>query len=861
MRQAELLTSPVLGLPRVPRSVISRPRLSELIDGLLVEHDLVVLRSPAGTGKTVALADWASSGITKGHISWFTLDEHYADRTSFWREMIHGTVRRVDEPIRPMISECAEALSAGANIRTVLRRFVSLVPETIIVIDRLDFINDDSLLEDMAWALQNSRSIKAVVTARSRSILESPAMALVMDVAIVGPEPFQLTVDETRALLEKRGLPTDAEALHTATGGHPMLTRATMAVHDPCDPASLSSSVETAVADFLSISLTEARLGPEVQDFMVRTSIPESFTLDLARQLSGVSNPTAILDDLEDQGLGLWFRYASTRRFRYGIAVRTMLHKSLKKIDPREIDRMTHAVIVHDLACGNVTSALRQAVAIGDLDLTSKIACDHHMTLLVSQAKEVLEILESVPLTRLRRHPALIMALALCHNSTADGRFRALELFGLAVVFARVYRSSMDAGQRIWMLTLESTALRFSGKLEPAVKYANLAVQAFEEGTLELRGQLSALEPSLYTQAAIACIHDQRFDTAARLLTQALNAARRTQSLPSIFLGTGLLAFTLAQAGKIREARVHLAWLTESRWPPGMLDGYWATTYRLAQVREAMDRQAYAEAAGYLSMINDEMKVSEFWPYIVSYQMFLDLPRAGAAPSPASLDTKIKEAGKVPLNNSGAVELDCLRASIHLIAGHPTRAASVLAKHTKTIPRVLIMRARIALFLDDPARTLVLTRRAGPDLDPRMELHRLVLRTAALLRTGDGTTAKDYAAAAASLMKLHGLTMTAALVPSEDMAAVAELVRAVEPGILQPIYLGPSKVETVSLTPRERVVLDALSVHDTEVDVARALSVSVNTVKSQRRSILKKLGASSREEALAKARHQGLLED
>lgn len=39
------------------------------------------------------------------------------------------------------------------------------------------------------------------------------------------------------------------------------------------------------------------------------------------------------------------------------------------------------------------------------------------------------------------------------------------------------------------------------------------------------------------------------------------------------------------------------------------------------------------------------------------------------------------------------------------------------------------------------------------------------------------------------------------------------------------------------------------------------MNVSVNTVKSQRRSILKKLGANSLEEALANAERQRLLED
>lgn len=857
----QAIASPVFGLPRVPRTIVSRPRISQLIAGLLENHDLIVVRAPAGSGKTVALADWASSGITPGHISWVTLDELYADRTSFWREMILGTARRVDESLRPMIVECAEALTAGADPRTVLRRFVPYVPETILVIDRIDFITDEALLEDMAWVLQNSRSIRAVVTARARSILECKAMALVMDVATVGPDPFHLTAEETSALVTLRGLDLDAEELHAATGGHPLLTRATMAVHDPAGTLSMAATVENAVSEFLGISLAGSSLGPGVQDFMVRTSIPESFTVALASQMSGSGDPATILNDLEDQGLGMWSRFGKITRFRYGVAVRALLHRSLKNVDQREINRLTRMVINHDLEYGNAVNALRQAAAIGDLALTSLIARDHHMTLLVSQPGEVLQILESVTLPRLRQHPTLLMAMALCYNATAAGRFKALEFFSLAVTFAGVYRSSMDPAQRIWMLTLESTALRFSGKLEPALKQANLAVQSFEESPLHLRDALAGLEPTLFTQAAIAHIHDQQFDTAAKLLTKALDAGRRAQPLPSTFLGTGLLAFTLAQAGRVPEARTHLTWLNEARWPPGMLEGYWATTYRLAQVREAMDRQAYIEASGHLGKITEEMQASEFWPFIVSYQALLDLARTGPAAGPARLETTIRDGNKAPLNQSGAIELDCLRATIQLIAGNPLKACAALLKHTGSDPRVMIMRARIALHSGDPTKSLAFVGRVRKDLDPRLELQRLLLCAAALLRTGDVGGARDNAEMAASLMKAHKLSMTAVLIPPEDLTVLAGMVHAVEPGILQPIQFRTATVETTSLTPRERVVLDALATLASTAAVAESLGVAVNTVKSQRRSILKKLGVHTREEALRKARKQGLLGD
>lgn len=66
-------------------------------------------------------------------------------------------------------------------------------------------------------------------------------------------------------------------------------------------------------------------------------------------------------------------------------------------------------------------------------------------------------------------------------------------------------------------------------------------------------------------------------------------------------------------------------------------------------------------------------------------------------------------------------------------------------------------------------------------------------------------------------------------------------------------------LEPVRLTEREAVVLRGLARGLRRTELANALHVSRNTVKSQTRSLYLKLGVHSREEALARARDLGLL--
>jgi LuxR family transcriptional regulator, maltose regulon positive regulatory protein len=65
---------------------------------------------------------------------------------------------------------------------------------------------------------------------------------------------------------------------------------------------------------------------------------------------------------------------------------------------------------------------------------------------------------------------------------------------------------------------------------------------------------------------------------------------------------------------------------------------------------------------------------------------------------------------------------------------------------------------------------------------------------------------------------------------------------------------------SVQLTARERALLDELPIHQTVIDIARRQQVSPNTVKSQLKSVYRKLGVDNRSDAIAAGRRAGLLE-
>ncbi|MGT2461138.1 AAA family ATPase [Sinomonas atrocyanea] len=164
----QAVASAVFGVPRVPRSAVRRPRLERRIDELLAVSDAVVLRGPAGAGKTVALADWAAAAGPRGTVAWITLDQQHAGRTQFWREVVYGLAGRLAATAGNLLERCLAALDAGVDPRAVVARFAPLIPPTTVVVDSADLISGE-LFEDIVWAIQHNRHVQGVFASRRRT--------------------------------------------------------------------------------------------------------------------------------------------------------------------------------------------------------------------------------------------------------------------------------------------------------------------------------------------------------------------------------------------------------------------------------------------------------------------------------------------------------------------------------------------------------------------------------------------------------------------------------------------------------------------------------------------------------------------
>lgn len=171
--------------------------------------------------------------------------------------------------------------------------------------------------------------------------------------------------------------------------------------------------------------------------------------------------------------------------------------------------------------------------------------------------------------------------------------------------------------------------------------------------------------------------------------------------------------------------------------------------------------------------------------------------------------------------------------------------------------------------IDAATPAVILLDQPGGDEEPLEQLERLLAERTGLAALVLGAEATEGAALAALGAGARGY------LPRESGGAeLIAAVRAVAAGLL---VLDPASATDLlerllerprpsvatapgeALTPREREVLQALAGGLTNRAIARRLSVSENTIKFHVSSILTKLSAASRAEAVALAARRGLL--
>ena len=422
MSRQDVLLATKLHVPSRRPGFVPRPRLvGRLEEGLA--RGLVLVCAPAGSGKTVLLADWARHGGRP--VAWLSLDVGDNDPARFWRHVVAalGQARPgIGEPAGP-VQGPLEASSPDGLVMALINELAAgpREDEVLLVLDDYHLIDSEPVHGSLLFLLEHlPPGLRMVLASRSDPPLPLARLRAGGQLAELRAAELRFTADEAAALLREAigaDLPGTAVAALTARteGWAAGLQLAGLSLRGQADTAGFVAAFSGShryVLDYLTGEVLE-RQNPQVREFLLETSVLERLSGELCDAVTGRAGSQAMLQDVERAGLFLVPLDEVRGWWRYHRLFADLLRARLQAEQPSRVPALHRAAAIwseeHDLA----DDAVRHALAAGDTAWAARLV-ERHVEELLGRSEGVTlrRWLSALPAESVRDRPRLCLAQA-----------------------------------------------------------------------------------------------------------------------------------------------------------------------------------------------------------------------------------------------------------------------------------------------------------------------------------------------------------------------------------------------------------------------------------------------------------------
>ena len=865
------------------RGVVSRPGLWERLGSARV----TVLSAPPGSGKTVLLRSWiAETGLAE-RAAWAAVWRGEQDPQGFWLSVLDALRRTV--PGSALVGQLTAApdLDGWAIVERLLTDLAPLDEPLWLVIDDLHELGSDQARRQLELLLMRApRQLRFVLATRHDVRLGLHRLRLEGELAEIRADDLRFSLAEARALFDAAGveLPGPALALlYERTEGWAAglrLAALSLAGHpDPERFAAEFSGTERTVSEYLLAEVLE-RQSEQVRRLLLRTSVLERVSGELADLLTGGSGGERVLQDLEEANAFVVSLDAARSWFRYHHLFADLLQLELRQTEPGEVTALHEQAAAWLSGHGFPVEAIRHAQAARDWGLATRLLADHWPGLyLGGQAATVHALMAGFPAGAPADDAELAVLAAadeLAEGSltAADRYLRMAERGSAAVPEDRRGQTEVLLGVIQLLMAGQTGNLPASAERAQQLEALAAAPEATQPGVGdELRAL--ALMSLGYAQGWT------RPDLAEQHMARGLALARRIERPYLVCFGLAYGAAvehsrSLPRAAELAAQAIELA--EQHGWTddPTTSVAYMSLGAVLAWQGRPGEAAAWLQRAERTSR-PESLPVAALAVQFIRGQV--ELGRGRAADALTAFRAAERLAGLLAAPHPLARPVRAWHVHALVRLGETGRAEQVLAGlggRDRNRGEMRIALAALRLAQDDP-------RAAIGALEPVLASSARVgwrtwLTEAFLLEAiardalGDPAAAGRALERALDLAEPDGALLTFLIHPARDLLerqAKQARQRTAHPALIAQILdslAGSSPAPSdrprppaEALSGRELRVLRYLPTHLSAPEIASALAVSTSTVKTHLRNLYGKLGAHSRAEAVERARALGLV--
>jgi LuxR family maltose regulon positive regulatory protein len=756
----------------------------------------------------------------------------------------------------------------------------------VLVLDDFHEVSERGVLTDVDFLLLHGpRALRVVVVARGRPPLRLHTLRLAGELVEIGTSELGFTAGEAGLLLAGHGLSLRAALIAELTArtagwaaGLRLAALGLTRVKDPDQFVMRFAGDDRYVLDYLVTEVLD-REPPDRRRFMLRASVARHLTGSLAEVVTGVADGNAMLSEIESRNLFLVARPTRPVSYRWHPMFAAALRSQLEQEAPGDVPKLHARAAAWYATRGFALHALEHAVAAGDWKLATEAAAEHWLEFYVrGRVKTLPGLLAAFPSDLVAANPELSIAMAAALLDAGDpvtaqqlidaAAARASRVpgsrrwaFQAALMAIRLQLGRMlgrASGARLAATTLLATAddvpgvpsrhralralllqglgmaLMMEPEAEDAISHLQVALEAADAG------HLLHIRATCLPQLALMRYRKGELDAAASLAADAIDLARRRgQSGHHSLAGAHLaLGATHHLRDELDQARDHLEQGASITPRVDRPVGWAIAIFRARLLRATGDVASARSMLVGAQRVMDESEAPRWLARIATVEEATQMAAEGDVEEALTLLSSQGPSGVEAMDHMSQVVL----ASIQVGMGRFAEArAAVLPwlelPRPRGAPRIStwVLHAVASAALDDQPRAEASFNRAivlaAPDRIRRpfveaAELVRPLLRGFVERRTPYTEFALDLLERVSDTSR-RGRPRSAALA-------------------------GP-------LSGRELTVLRHLQSPLTLGEIARQLYVSVNTIKSQARSIYRKLGVDDRHQAARRAQELGLV--